>query len=64
MADKALECRDCSGEFIFTEKEQAWFKEKGLQNEPKRCPDCRKARRQNGFTYRDCRKEQYTNEGY
>lgn len=46
MPDKVLICKDCNSEFIFTEGEQAFYKEKGFQNEPQRCPDCRKARKQ------------------
>ncbi len=46
MADKTLTCKTCGKEFIFTEGEQAFYAEKGLPNEPKHCPDCRKARRQ------------------
>ncbi len=46
MADKVLTCKDCGAEFIFTEGEQAFYKEKGFQNEPQRCPDCRKIRKQ------------------
>lgn len=45
MADKTLVCKDCNTEFIFTEGEQAFYKEKGFENEPQRCPDCRKARK-------------------
>lgn len=45
MADKTLVCKDCSKEFVFTEGEQEFYKEKGLQNEPQRCPDCRKAKK-------------------
>ncbi|MGE5549885.1 MAG: zinc-ribbon domain containing protein [Bacteroidota bacterium] len=47
MADKVLTCRDCGQEFIFTESEQQFFAEKGFTNEPGRCPDCRRSRRQN-----------------
>lgn len=46
MADKTLVCKDCNSEFIFTEGEQTFYQEKGFQNEPQRCPDCRKARKQ------------------
>lgn len=46
MADKTLTCKDCGSNFIFTEGEQAFYKEKGFENEPQRCPDCRKARKQ------------------
>jgi hypothetical protein len=45
MADKALTCKDCNTEFVFTEGEQAFYKEKGFENEPQRCPECRKARK-------------------
>jgi hypothetical protein len=46
MADKTLVCKDCNSEFVFTEGEQAFYKEKGFENEPQRCPDCRRARKQ------------------
>ncbi len=46
MADKTLVCKDCNAEFIFSEGEQAFYKEKGFENEPQRCPDCRKAKKQ------------------
>jgi hypothetical protein len=46
MADKTLVCKDCGKEFVFTESEQAFYKEKGFENEPQRCPECRKARKQ------------------
>ncbi len=46
MADKVLTCKDCNAEFIFNESEQAFYKEKGFENEPQRCPDCRRARKQ------------------
>lgn len=46
MADKVLNCKDCGTEFIFSEGEQAFYKEKGFENEPQRCPDCRRAKKQ------------------
>ena len=46
--DKTLTCRECGNEFVFTASEQAFYAEKGFQNEPSRCPACRAARRQNG----------------
>jgi len=45
MPDKTLICKDCNREFVFTEGEQAFYKEKGFENEPQRCPECRKARK-------------------
>lgn len=46
MADKVLVCKDCKAEFVFSESEQEFYKEKGFDNEPQRCPDCRRARKQ------------------
>ncbi len=46
MGDKTLKCKDCGSDFVFTEGEQAFYKEKGFENEPQRCPDCRRARKQ------------------
>ncbi len=46
MPDKMIVCRDCGNEFAFTEGEQAFYKEKGFENDPVRCPDCRRARKQ------------------
>ncbi len=43
--DKYIRCRDCGDEFVFTASEQQFFAEKGLMNEPKRCPTCRRAKR-------------------
>lgn len=43
MADKTLVCKDCGADFVFTEGEQQFYAEKGFDNEPQRCPDCRKA---------------------
>ena len=43
--DKALTCVECGAEFTFTGSEQEFFASKGLTNDPKRCPECRQARR-------------------
>lgn len=45
LQDKSLTCRDCEGTFIFTAGEQGFYMEKGLLNEPHRCPTCRAQRR-------------------
>ena len=39
--DKTLICCECSENFCFRAGEQEFFKDKGLVNEPKRCPNCR-----------------------
>ena len=44
--DKVLVCRDCGREFVFSAGEQEFYQSRGLQHEPRRCPDCRNARRQ------------------
>ncbi len=44
--DKALNCVDCSATFTFSAGEQEFFAGKGFTNEPKRCPDCRQAKKQ------------------
>lgn len=31
MPDKTLICKDCNQEFVFTEGEQAFYKEKGVR---------------------------------
>ncbi|MDR1702400.1 MAG: zinc-ribbon domain containing protein [Sporomusaceae bacterium] len=46
MQDKNLVCKDCGAEFVFTVSEQEFFAEKGFTNEPGRCPDCRRARKE------------------
>lgn len=45
MTDKTLVCVDCGAEFVFTVGEQEFYKEKGFENDPVRCPECRKARK-------------------
>ena len=44
--DETLICEDCGKEFVFTVGEQEFYAEKGLTNKPKRCQDCRKAKKQ------------------
>ena len=45
--DRALECRTCGGVFMFSSGEQMFFNERGLANDPVRCPSCRAMRRRN-----------------
>jgi CxxC-x17-CxxC domain-containing protein len=40
--DKTLSCVDCGSDFAFTAREQEFYAEKGFENEPKRCADCRR----------------------
>lgn len=46
MEDKVIACKDCGAEFVFTVGEQEFYKEKGFENEPVRCPDCRRKRKE------------------
>jgi len=46
FVDKTLTCVECGAEFVFTAGEQEFYDSRGLENEPKRCPDCRATRRQ------------------
>jgi hypothetical protein len=46
MSDKLLSCRECGKHFDFTDEEQDFFKKMKFC-EPKRCPPCRKAKREN-----------------
>ena len=43
--DKTLVCKECGNEFVFTAGEQEFYAEKGFENEPQRCKDCRQARK-------------------
>lgn len=41
LKDKTIVCKDCGSEFIFSVRDQEFYAEKGFQNEPARCKDCR-----------------------
>lgn len=43
--DKELSCKECGVDFNFSASEQAFYAEKGFQNEPSRCPECRATRK-------------------
>ena len=60
MEDKTLKCRACEKDFVFTVGEQEFYKEKGFENEPKDCKECRQAKKQQrrgGFRDRGPRNE-------
>lgn len=59
--DKALRCKECGKEFVFTSGEQQFYAEKGFENEPARCRECRDARRRNrdGGEQRPAQREMY-----
>jgi CxxC-x17-CxxC domain-containing protein len=43
--DKNLTCSDCGNAFTFSAEEQEQFQSRGYTNQPKRCPECRQARK-------------------
>lgn len=43
--DKSLTCVDCGAEFTFSAEDQEYYASRGFQNEPKRCPTCRRTRK-------------------
>ena len=43
--DRTLSCVECGQSFTFSADDQAYHADKGYTNEPKRCPDCRQAKR-------------------
>lgn len=44
LTDKNILCIDCSKDFVWSAGEQAFFRDKHLENPPKRCKDCKKAK--------------------
>ena len=46
--DQTLTCSDCGSAFTFTAGEQEFHASKGFTNPPRRCPNCRAARRSEG----------------
>lgn len=51
LQEKTLTCQDCGKEFAFTVEEQQFHAQKGYTNLPKRCPDCRRTRRDGRSSY-------------
>jgi len=47
FSDKTIVCVDCGQEFVWTAREQAFYEEKGFENAPKKCFDCRKKAKAN-----------------
>lgn len=43
--DKSLTCVDCGTGFTFSAEDQEYHASRGFENEPKRCPSCRQARK-------------------
>ena len=45
FTDKVLVCKECGKDCVSTAGEQDFDAEKGFQNEPQRCRECRAARK-------------------
>ena len=43
--ERSLTCTECGASFVFSAEDQRYHAEKGYTNEPKRCPECRGARK-------------------
>jgi CxxC-x17-CxxC domain-containing protein len=43
--NKSLNCKDCGNPFDFTARDQMFYAEKGFENEPQRCRECRTVRK-------------------
>jgi CxxC-x17-CxxC domain-containing protein len=44
--NKSLICKDCGSPFDFSARDQMFYAEKGFENEPQRCRQCRTARKE------------------
>jgi CxxC-x17-CxxC domain-containing protein len=44
FTDKDIHCIDCGQDFVWSSGEQAFFRDKGLTNPPKRCKGCKQAK--------------------
>ena len=52
LQDKVILCVDCKKEFTHTVEDQQKFVERDFRWEPKRCPECRKARKERTARHR------------
>ncbi|MFC1899903.1 CxxC-x17-CxxC domain-containing protein [Chloroflexota bacterium] len=43
--NKSLQCSDCGVTFTHSIEDQEFYESKGYTNEPKRCPECRQAKK-------------------
>lgn len=46
LTDETIQCCACPKTFLFDVRSQELYKRKDFQNKPKRCPECRKKKRQ------------------
>jgi len=46
FTDQTIKCADCGNDFVWSADEQAFYQEKGFDNPPKRCQNCRRMKKQ------------------
>lgn len=46
FSDQTLTCKDCGANFVWTASEQEFYQQKGFENPPARCPQCREKKKQ------------------
>ncbi len=44
--DRTITCVDCKKTFVFTAGEQEFYASKGFSSDPRRCPECRRKRKE------------------
>ena len=44
--DQTRVCGDCGRDYVWSASEQVYFHEKGFAEPPKRCKDCRRAKKE------------------
>lgn len=47
MPDETIRCGDCHRDFTYSVKEQQFYQEKGF-SAPRRCKECRQAKKEQG----------------
>ncbi len=47
--DKTLKCKDCGIVLVFSAGEQEFYAQRGFENEPSRCKECRAAKKAKGM---------------
>lgn len=47
LKDKVIKCKDCGREFVFSVRDQEFYKKMNFDKEPVRCKDCRISKKRN-----------------
>ena len=55
LEDKVIICADCKKEFTHTVEDQKRYTERGFSQDPKRCRECRQARKDKATARKDSR---------